>query len=127
MVRKKVSENLASLTGHIMRESSVKMRSMEKEHMYGVMVKITMDNGVLIKCMDKDSYNGRTAGNTMAHLKMTRDKAMENLFGLMVAGIKENGIMANNMVLEFSKTMKKLLKKRVSGNTEREYNGYDYV
>jgi hypothetical protein len=68
----------------------------EMEFMNGQMAESMMVNGRRIKCMEKGSLHGKTAGDMKVNTSMTRKKEKEYSIGQMVGNIREAGIMENN-------------------------------
>ena len=73
-----------------MRESFVRERSTEWEHIYGVMEVLTLAVGYLIISMALVSISGLMAGAMRAHGRTTSCMAVEYTSGQMVEGTKEN-------------------------------------
>lgn len=51
--------------------------------------------------MGRESLSGRMEGFTMDNIIMIKKKAMENLDGPTVAGLRVSGLMENKKVMEF--------------------------
>lgn len=74
---------------------------MEREFTHGLMDVNTRENGVIIRCMVKAPLLGLMAESMLESMQMTKNTAMENSFGQILAATKEIGKMGNKMVKEF--------------------------
>lgn len=101
-------ENLNLLMVRSMRVILKKMIYMDMVNIYGEMAKFIKVNGIITKCMGRESAFGLTEnlilGNTLTIKKMV----MVFLNGQMEKLMKDNGRMENNMVLEQLLILKEL-------------------
>lgn len=86
---------------------------------YGSMEDNIKVHGETIKCMVKVSSIGLMEGVTKDNMSTTKNKAMDNLTGLMDAHIKDIGKMVNKMEKEHIET-KKVWRKMVHGSMVRK-------
>ena len=64
------------------------------------MVELMKALGKTTICMDKESIRGQMAGNTMESITWIRNTDMVSIVGLMGGGMKDIGLMENNMEKE---------------------------
>jgi hypothetical protein len=74
----------------------------------GQTVENMRESGATTKCMAVEHSNGQMAESTLESTWMTKSKATESSFGQMVEVTREIGLMANNMVKEFTSQVKEL-------------------
>jgi len=122
MVQKMVKELSLGKTDHLMLEIFKTMIYTVKEFTLGVIREFIMDNGLVIKCMEKGHLHGKMEENLKVNIKMTKKKDLVLLHGLTIDIIKENGEMVNNMVLVYITVVKKS-SKREFGKTEKDKDG----
>ena len=63
------------------------------ESIYGLMEDLIQDNGLMVKCMEKEFIFGRMAENMSVNIVMIKNMDMGNIFGLMAKCFKEDGLM----------------------------------
>lgn len=80
--------------------SSDIMKSAGEEYTSGVMEKLMMESGWLIKCMATASSSGPTLSDMKESLQMIKDMAWENLGGEMVKSMMDLGKREDSMELE---------------------------
>jgi len=72
-------------------ENSIIIISMERESTPGATAVSMKANGATTKCMARVHLRGPTGENMLVSTSMTRNRAMENSFGLTADHIKETG------------------------------------
>lgn len=78
-----------------------------------------MDNGKIIKCMDRENLNGQMEGHIKETMLTIKSMVKESIHGLMVECIKEGFIMVNSTEKEY--IGKRLVKKfTVYGKKEKK-------
>merc|ERR1719469_301705 len=85
-----------SQTRATIKASIATTKSMDKASLSGQMVADSTVVGSLIKCKEAEHFRGSTDVNTSAPIHPTRNKAMENTIGQMVAHLKASGMKVNN-------------------------------
>jgi hypothetical protein len=101
MARNMDREYFSGLTTQSTLVTSITIIFMEREFTLGVMVVNMKGNGKIIRCMAMVPSPGLMAESMWDSIMMIKNKAMENLSGLMEDHIKETGTMENNMEKEF--------------------------
>ena len=132
-------------TAQSMKDNTMRVKSMEKEPISGLMVLHTQGVGLTIKfagqvltlgpmvgstkangattiCMVAASTLGLMVGVMKENTKMIRNMDLENTLGQMGVSTKVHGRMESNTVKVFTNTQMDILG-RVSGNMEKEHNG----
>jgi hypothetical protein len=79
-----------------------RMKFLERDAMYGLMVKPMKANGKKIRCTAMAPSFGKMERSTRVTLSMIRERVKVNLLGKMVEFTMANGKMANNMAVENS-------------------------
>jgi hypothetical protein len=82
-----------------------------------------LENGLIIKCQEKENLNGQMGGNIKDTIKMIKKKDMESLNGQMEENIKAIGFMENNMERVNFIIQKRKFGKREIGMMVQEYSG----
>ena len=75
---------------------------MESAHTYGLTADSTKENGCKIKCMEKDSIDGKMAVAILDSTNTIRSMDSEHTLGQMVEDILATGLIASDMVKEKS-------------------------
>ena len=86
------------------------------------MADVILENGKIIKCMEKERLLGQTVTNTTVDIKMIKDKDKGISFGPTVEHILANGIMGNNMGKEYIFT-EAIKKEKAFGKRAKENAG----
>jgi len=81
--------------------NSLWMKFLDRAGMYGQTLKFMKASGRKIKCMAKESWNGRMENSTRVNSSTTREKAMEFSLGRTVVSTMASGVTASSMEEEF--------------------------
>ena len=81
----------------ILMEISIKIIYKAMGIIFEVMEDNTKANDIIIKCMDKGSFNGLMEGNILADMIMIKSMDLGNLYGRMEGSIEGIGNMENSM------------------------------
>ena len=77
--------------------TGLKIESKDTEHINGVIIEPTLENGLIIIIMDKELSIGPMVDNIMVNTKMGSRVAMEFSNGQMVNAMMDIGSWGNNM------------------------------
>lgn len=76
------------------------IESKDLENTSGTTEEAIVDTGKTTKCTDMEFINGRTRGNMMGIISMTKNKVLVNTTGLMGSALKVYGLMERGRALE---------------------------
>ena len=115
MARNMVRANSLLLMGPPIPANSKTTKFLDRENMFGLMVKCTMGNGRKIRCMARVCSYGETGRGTKANSSTTNAKAAVLSSGKMAGGTRATGAKASNT--EWAYLPAKIIKlKGASGN-----------